>query len=386
MPTTTFGAIMMGKNEEELLPQCLASIVDHVDEIIFVDTGSTDRTVEIAESFGAKIFHHPWEDNYSLHRNQSLGYSTCDWVFQIDCDEKLVGDGVKNLRPIVDCCDSSDVNAISIILHNMIGGRIQMRGNLPRIFRKKGLSYEKIVHNLPVFEGDAAAYPGIIFEHYGEDLSPERMKEKENRRLNLLYKRLDVDPEDYQVYFYLAQIYGGKDAEDVDKQLECCKKYIDNRDNLKRVAFNDSIWFTYLTAIEKKEGLDHQDYENALAIAREELPNDIDILYSSILYAVHKNEPGKLAMVCSQYLFYLSQIEQKPELCGTRFIYCTRPECKATALYYLVGRQLAAAQANMAEWVETIEKTDDVFKKASVGDMEKQFESIGLNWKFKREK
>ena len=71
---------MIVKNEEENLPRCLDSVRDVVDEIVIVDTGSTDRTVEIAESYGAKVFYHPWEGSFSKARNYSLKYATCDWI------------------------------------------------------------------------------------------------------------------------------------------------------------------------------------------------------------------------------------------------------------------------------------------------------------------
>ena len=79
----------MVKDEEKLLPQCLKSIQDHVDEIIVVDTGSRDNTIAIAESYGARVYHHPWEDHFSKHRNQSLEYAGGSWLFIIDADEEL---------------------------------------------------------------------------------------------------------------------------------------------------------------------------------------------------------------------------------------------------------------------------------------------------------
>lgn len=80
---------MITKNEEEYLPQCIESVTNLVSEIIIVDTGSTDRTIEIAQSFGAKIYRHPWKDDFSLHRNQSLSYATEDWILVMDADEVI---------------------------------------------------------------------------------------------------------------------------------------------------------------------------------------------------------------------------------------------------------------------------------------------------------
>jgi len=68
----SISACMIVKNEENLLPQCLESIGSYVQEVIIVDTGSTDRTIEIAEKYGAKVYHHPWENDFSKHRNQSI--------------------------------------------------------------------------------------------------------------------------------------------------------------------------------------------------------------------------------------------------------------------------------------------------------------------------
>ena len=80
----TISACMIVKDEEKMLPRCLESIKDVVNEIILVDTGSKDNTIEIAKRYGAKVFHHPWEDHFSKHRNQSIKHANSDWIFIID--------------------------------------------------------------------------------------------------------------------------------------------------------------------------------------------------------------------------------------------------------------------------------------------------------------
>jgi glycosyltransferase involved in cell wall biosynthesis len=78
---------MIVKNEQENLPRCLASVRGIFDEIVVVDTGSTDRTVEIARSFGAKVFEFEWVDSFSAARNEALKHATGDFVFWLDADD-----------------------------------------------------------------------------------------------------------------------------------------------------------------------------------------------------------------------------------------------------------------------------------------------------------
>src|SRR5262249_45124790 len=71
---------MIGKDEEEMLPGCLAAARHAVDEIVVVDTGSSDRTVEIAESFGARVVHFPWNGSFADARNVSIEHASGDWI------------------------------------------------------------------------------------------------------------------------------------------------------------------------------------------------------------------------------------------------------------------------------------------------------------------
>jgi Tfp pilus assembly protein PilF len=80
---------MIVKNEEHTLGRCLSSVRAVVDEILVVDTGSTDRTVAIAHAFGAQVFHANWENDFSRARNFSLSKATKDWILVLDADEEI---------------------------------------------------------------------------------------------------------------------------------------------------------------------------------------------------------------------------------------------------------------------------------------------------------
>ncbi|WP_218080254.1 glycosyltransferase [Anthocerotibacter panamensis] len=80
---------MIVRDEEALLPRCLESVQGIVDEIIIVDTGSTDRIVEIASSYGAKVFYYEWTDDFAAARNVSLSYAISGWILVLDADEAL---------------------------------------------------------------------------------------------------------------------------------------------------------------------------------------------------------------------------------------------------------------------------------------------------------
>ena len=83
------GAAMIVRNEERFLDDCLASIAGQVDEIVLVDTGSTDLTLEIAGRYGARIIEYPWSDDFSAARNHALDHASSDWILYIDADERL---------------------------------------------------------------------------------------------------------------------------------------------------------------------------------------------------------------------------------------------------------------------------------------------------------
>ena len=86
----TISVCMIVKNEGQYLRQCLESVKIFADEIIIVDTGSTDKTKQIAEQYTNKIYDFVWIDDFSAARNFSLSKASKEWIFVIDADEFIL--------------------------------------------------------------------------------------------------------------------------------------------------------------------------------------------------------------------------------------------------------------------------------------------------------
>ena len=85
----TISLCMIVKNEEMHIARCLESVAELVEEIIIVDTGSTDRTLEIASRYTTKVFSYPWKDNFADARNYSFSRASMDYCMWMDADDVL---------------------------------------------------------------------------------------------------------------------------------------------------------------------------------------------------------------------------------------------------------------------------------------------------------
>ena len=110
---STISAVLIVRNEEAMLGSCLKSL-DGFDEVIVLDTGSTDKTVEIARAHGAKVCadEYKWNEDFAEARNKAQEKATGDWIFVIDADEELEPGGVEKLRRAV--TEAGDARAISV--------------------------------------------------------------------------------------------------------------------------------------------------------------------------------------------------------------------------------------------------------------------------------
>ncbi|RZV58066.1 MAG: glycosyltransferase [Candidatus Brocadia sp. BROELEC01] len=195
-------ACMIVKNEEELLPNCLNSIKKVVDEIIIVDTGSIDNTVTIAKEFGAKVYHHSWNDSFSEARNHCLQYASGDWIFQIDADEELEQADIMKLKEAI---SNPKYNAIAVAIHSAIQDNYHTFYNI-RIFRRGKGFYQGIIHEQVIIEGDRLS-ADIRLYHHGYNLDPHKMKNKWQKTTRLLQKQIEQNKCDSFAWFNLIRNY-----------------------------------------------------------------------------------------------------------------------------------------------------------------------------------
>lgn len=325
-------ACMMVKNEEKFLPQCLKSIKDLVDEIIVVDTGSEDKTVEIAESFGARVFHHPWQNNFSVHRNQSLDYATGDWLFIIDADEEMFFDAGYDKNHLKDWLagmpETSDAAAIS--LHDVQGGSVVMKFNTARFFRKGKVRYEGAVHNQPQVHGTGYLYAHMYLKHYGYDLSPEEMDRKEQRTKGLLLERIKSNPKDYLALFYLCQISATRGhREDCVKYGE---EYVKHKEEaLKEDNFNPCVYYTVAMNLIKLNDVEKAD--EWIKMGLDDIPNDLDLNFAVFQVGLLTRNRDRMIVGARRYMKAYEDLQRDPGVNQGRFTYTLNFDALSHVVY-----------------------------------------------------
>ena len=198
----TISACMIVKNEEEFLPNCLNSIKDAVEEIIIVDTGSTDDTITIAKNFGAKVYHHPWNDSFSEARNHCLNHASGDWILQIDADEELEQADIPKLRLAI---SDNRYNGIIVAIQSIIKDGLHTFYH-PRIFRRGKGFYKDIIHEQTIIEGERLPTE-IRLYHHGYNLDEKKMRIKWQRTTHLLKKQIVQNKHDSFAWFNLIRNY-----------------------------------------------------------------------------------------------------------------------------------------------------------------------------------
>lgn len=223
---TSISLCMIAKNEEEFLAQCLDSVEGLVDEIILVDAGSEDRTVDIARRYGARVFHRPWDGSFANARNAALREARGKWILVLDADEAIYPGQQESIRGLAEKAEirwyyfktaSFESESCSNAVENL---------NL-RLFPNSGAYvYRRDIHESLEAEGEkppAAVLAGTRVAHYGYLRRVFSAKKKYQRNIDAILAALEQDPEDHFQQFNLASTYYA--AEQFDKAVEAYERF-----------------------------------------------------------------------------------------------------------------------------------------------------------------
>jgi tetratricopeptide (TPR) repeat protein len=220
------GLCMIVRNEEAMLPGCLDSVRGAVDEIVVVDTGSTDRTKEIARAAGARLADFAWCDDFSAARNASLDVARAAWILYLDADERLSPGQADGLRAL---CLMEDADAYLVTItgnHTLAAGSVRHANAYPRLFRNRpGIRFSGRVHEqiAPAIEAQKGRIgrSELTIEHLGYDADLETIRRKCRRNLEILRGQAASGPDRGYTQFQIGNtltILG--EYPDAQKELE----------------------------------------------------------------------------------------------------------------------------------------------------------------------
>ncbi|WP_237690563.1 glycosyltransferase family 2 protein [Paenibacillus caui] len=204
----TIALTMIVKNEEKVLPRCLDSVCKLVDEIIIVDTGSTDRTKWVAQAYGAKIYDWTWNHNFADARNIALDHASCDWNLVLDADE-YINNGGAAIRQFIN--QENAIGRLKLVSQfSSDDGELSFAQSfISRIF-PSGVRYEGRIHEQLVSDLPRIKLPvEILHDGY--------MKSKADRNIPILQIEIANNPKDSYSHYQIAKEFRG-----INNHVQAC--------------------------------------------------------------------------------------------------------------------------------------------------------------------
>ena len=209
---------IIGKNEEKFLDDCLKHLSVYDWEIVFVDTGSTDKTKEIALKYTQNIYDFEWINDFSMARNFAASKATRDWILAIDCDEYVQTFNQNNLvKMLKDYPDSSAFIDVCNLAANL---KDYTRSQVYRLYPKNIFHFENSIHEQLVridHKPATSFHSGISAMHYGYISGQVDLKKKAVRNIELLLEIIKKEPDNPYHYFQTGISY--MNLEDYDNAV-----------------------------------------------------------------------------------------------------------------------------------------------------------------------
>ncbi len=293
----TLALVMIVKNEERSLSRCLSQAKGLVDKIYITDTGSSDKTKEIAASYGAVVTDFEWNQDFSAARNFALAQSDCDWNLMLDADEYLIQGTRKDIEEFLAHTDRlGAIERQDFYMEDTADGKKQQAYAysyttrlLPRGVNYVGRIHEQVDSKLPI-------YPlPLLFEHDGY-----LQEGKVERNLTILLEEIERVPEDPYILYQTGETLRG-----LKRYQEACRYYQDFYRYVpeRGAGYRANGIINYLYAL-----IEVQDWPKALALVEAE-ENSL-ALYADFNFACGILYMKAILADTAKYVSYLPHIEQ----------------------------------------------------------------------------
>lgn len=266
--TNTISLCMIVKNESHNLHRCLKSVQGFVNQIIVVDTGSEDNTVEIARSYGAEVHFFEWCDDFAAARNYSLSFATGDWILILDADEELIISERDFNMDFIDSSLTEDTLTLPLLCVDDIHQN-SLYVTVPRLFRtRSNVVYHGVFHETPcdscgnplTFYNHPGLHDNLKINHYGYNVDTIKQKSI-NRNIPLLEKERKSRGLSFLQLYTLFDAYQRTDQ--IDKAEECCNEAFERLlpyliEQSKPIPFIGVVEFLYLIGKRAAASGDHE--------------------------------------------------------------------------------------------------------------------------------
>ena len=293
---------MIVKNEEKNIKRCLDSIESIADEIIIVDTGSNDETLNICSNYNAKVINHKWNNDFSEARNVSLEYATKDYILFLDADEEISKEDLKKLKALLSSKKLAEgyfFRLTNIINGIEVGEYVVFRFfKNKRKYRFRGKVHEQIANCIQKHNKDKCIENiDIKIYHYGYDPNKVNIESKYKRNMGILNTYTEEEKDAY--YFY---VLGNEYARitDFKSAIESYEKSLD----LMELKYN-YVFYPYLILnIVKAYSNEKQFYESIKFIEkiRLSIPNFKDLYFMECLAYIECGKISKALECLNEYI------------------------------------------------------------------------------------
>ena len=293
---------MIVKNEEKNIKRCLDSIESIADEIIIVDTGSNDETLNICSNYNAKVINHKWNNDFSEARNVSLEYATKDYILFLDADEEISKEDLEKLKALLSSKKLAEgyfFRLTNIINGTEVGEYVVFRFfKNKRKYRFRGKVHEQIANCIQKHNKDKCIENiDIKIYHYGYDPNKVNIESKYKRNMGILNTYTEEEKDAY--YFY---VLGNEYARitDFKSAIESYEKSLD----LMELKYN-YVFYPYLILnIVKAYSNEKQFYESIKFIEkiRLSIPNFKDLYFMECLAYIECGKISKALECLNEYI------------------------------------------------------------------------------------